>query len=216
MNASNHLEAALAYAHTLGWAVFPLHHIEAPGHCSCPKGNDCDQAGKHPRTPQGFKDASTEAATIHHWWSQWPQANIGVATGPASGFDVLDVDPRHGGEDSLEEWEQDLGRLPDTVEQLTGGGGRHLLFAHQPGVRNKTDLAPGLDVRGDGGYIVVAPSTHASGRLYCWEASSRPEAMPMASWPESLLSLMMAVRVPQAASNGHSPGMEEGNPRRPP
>jgi hypothetical protein len=123
MNASNHLEAALAYAHTLGWAVFPLHHIDAPGHCSCPKGNDCDQAGKHPRTPQGFKDASTEAATIRHWWSQWPQANIGVATGPASGFDVLDVDPRHGGQDSLEEWEQDLGRLPDTVEQLTVGDG---------------------------------------------------------------------------------------------
>ncbi len=70
------LEHALAYAGH-GWAVFPLHSVEA-GRCSCGKGN-CKRAGKHPRTPKGFKDASTDQAVIRQWWDNSPTANIGIA-----------------------------------------------------------------------------------------------------------------------------------------
>jgi len=76
------------------------------------------------------------------------------------------------------------------VEQLTGGGGRHILFKHREGTRNKAALRPGLDVRGEGGYIVVAPSLHESGNIYQWEASSRPGEVALAEAPDWLLELV--------------------------
>ena len=120
---------------------------------------------------------------------------MGVATGAASGFFVLDVDGEIGVE-SLRELEARHGRLPDTVEQITGSGGRHILFGYPPGVSigNKVALLPGLDVRGDGGYIVVAPSVHASGRKYAWEASSRPDQVKLADPPTWLLELIQPVQ----------------------
>ena len=199
---TTNLNAALAYARQLRWAVFPLHAVDAKGQCTCHRGSACDRAGKHPRTRQGLKEATTDVKIIRRWWVEWPDANVGVATGTASGFDALDVDPRHGGEESLEDLEAQHGVLPDTVEQHTGGGGRHLLFAHQDGVRNKAGLAPGLDVRGDGGYIVVPPSRHASGQSYVWEASSRPEAVALAPWPSWLLPAL------QSGGNGQTPALE--------
>jgi hypothetical protein len=123
----------------------------------------------------GYKDATRDETQIREWWTRWPEANIGIPTGAVSGCDVLDIDPRHGGEISLEELESQYGKLPETAEQLTGGGGRHLLFRHQEGVGCKVGILPGIDVRGDGGYILVAPSNHISGRRYAWEESSRPE-----------------------------------------
>ena len=96
------------------------------------------------------------------------------------------------GEDSLHALMQDHGALPDTVEALTGGGGRHILFQH-PGraIRNSAGrLGPGLDIRADGGYIVAAPSVHPSGHAYEWEASSLPGQVPLASMPEWLLALL--------------------------
>ena len=173
--------AATIYARRLRWAVFPCYEI-AGGVCAC--GSDCDSPGKHPRTPHGCLDATTDETVINGWWSQWPDAHVGVATGEVSGFDVLDIDPRHGGDESLAELEAEQGEMPATIEQLTGGGGRHLLFKHRKGVRNAAGggLGTGLDVRGDGGYIIVAPSMHASGREYCWEVDHHPLHTEMSEW----------------------------------
>ena len=99
----------------------------------------------------------------------WPDANGAVPTGESSGFDAPDVDPRHCGTDSLDQMEAEHGSLPDTIEQITGSGGRHILFRHHDGVGNKIALAPGLDVRGEGGYMIVPPSRHANATNYEWE-----------------------------------------------
>ena len=90
------LEAALSYARK-GWQVLPLHSIRPDGGCTC--GNPgCGSPGKHPRTQHGVKDATTDEKLIRTWWSRWPDANVGVATGPASGiWWSFDVDPRHDG-----------------------------------------------------------------------------------------------------------------------
>lgn len=181
-------QAALAYAERFGWCVLPLHSIK-DGKCTCGKAA-CPSPGKHPLTPNGVKDASKDPATIATWWRRWTKANIGVATGAASGFFVLDIDGQEGAE-SLRELEAKHGKLPDTVEALTGGGGRHILFEY-PGreVGNRAALAPGLDIRGNNGYIVAAPSIHASGRKYTWEVSSRPGEVALAEPPGWLLNML--------------------------
>jgi len=118
-------------------------------------------------------------------------ANVGIATGVASGFFVLDVDGQQGAE-SREGLTDQQGKLPATVEALTGGGGQHILFQYPEKLQigNKVAVALGLDVRGDGGYIVAAPSTHISGRQYEWEASSRPGEIKLAEAPGWLLSML--------------------------
>lgn len=98
-------QAALRYAKP-GIPVFPLHGVREDLLCTCGKGHDGDpfKVGKHPRTGKGFQDGSTNLRKVAHWWTQWPDANIGLVTGTASGFWVLDVDPRHGGDASLDAW----------------------------------------------------------------------------------------------------------------
>jgi hypothetical protein len=180
---SFNLEAALAYARR-GWPVFPLHSAQE-GQCSCRR-SGCSSIGKHPRTAHGLKDATVDDACIRAWWAQWPDANVGIVTGSPSRLVVLDVDPRHGGDESLTELERQHGKLPETVESLTGGGGRHLLFQHPGGLITSKPLASGLDIKADGGYIVAPPSSHASGEPYRWEISSHPEDMPLAALPSWL------------------------------
>jgi putative DNA primase/helicase len=137
------------------------------------------------------KDASSDVDKIRAWWSQWPDANIGIATGTPSGFDALDVDPRHGGDETLWGLEQEFGVLPATVQSLTGGGGSHVLFRHHSGGKNLIgQLGDGLDFKTSGGYIVAPPSLHASGRLYCWEGASRPNEVVVADPPVWLLERM--------------------------
>src|SRR5215468_4020275 len=93
------LEAALTYAR-YGWAVFPVYEVIHRDECACGK-VACKDAGKHPRTRNGLKDATTDEATIQGWWQRWPDANVAVACGAESGLIVLDVDPRHHGDESL-------------------------------------------------------------------------------------------------------------------
>jgi Bifunctional DNA primase/polymerase, N-terminal/Primase C terminal 1 (PriCT-1) len=100
---------------------------------------------------------------------------------------VIDVDPRHGGNDSLAELERRHGPLPDTPRVLTGGGGVHLYFAVEQLIGNRVGLAPGIDLRGDGGFVVAPPSLHASGRHYLWELGASPDDVPVALAPGSLL-----------------------------
>lgn len=168
------LKAALWYASEFKWKVLPLWWIREDGSCGCDSPN-CSSVGKHPigqLVPNGVKNATKESATIERWWGHYPQANIGIATGAVSGFIVLDIDPRNGGDESMEMLEAKYGLLPDTVEQLTGGGGRHILFTYPNFAVNNDNqgkvLGPGIDVKGDGGYIVVAPSNHVKGS-YQWK-----------------------------------------------
>jgi len=165
-------EHALRYA-AAGWPVFPLRPAVV---------GDKD-SGKRPLTPNGLRDATTNVNVIERWWDRWPDANIGVPTGSAIGAFVVDVDGPQGAA-SLTQLEEELGPLPDTKESRTGGGGRHLFFAwpNDREVRNKQDLlkgGSGIDVRGEGGYVVVPPSLHWSGRRYEWpHDDEREPAMP--------------------------------------
>src|SRR5579862_5524496 len=159
------LEAALGYAQR-GFAVFPLHEPGADGICSC--GAACKSPGKHPRTSQGFKAATTDESQIRAWWTQWPEANIGIATGGRSGLVVIDIDGV-AGEELLQQLAAIHGPLSATMKVRTGNG-YHLYFKH-PGISVKSK-APicrgrrGLDSRADGGYVVAAPSLHHSGARY--------------------------------------------------
>jgi hypothetical protein len=166
------------------------------GHCSC--GSTCQRPAKHPLTPHGLKDASLAPGLIARWWRQWPRANVAIATGAASGLVVLDVDPGKDGDASLRALEAERGELPETVQVLTGGGGQHFFFAHPGGqVRNSAStLGAGLDVRADGGYVVAAPSLHASGKRYTWEVSGRPDEVAPAPLPGWLLEALRAPAAP--------------------
>jgi hypothetical protein len=159
------LQAALNYAKR-GWHVFPI-HWPINGKCSCGK-VDCESQAKHPLTANGFKDATTDPKIISEWWTKWPAANIGIATGAVSGIVVVDIDDP----DAKEEVKKTL--PPDydlnLVARSVTGRGWHLVFSH-PGteVKNKTRLIEKVDIRGDGGYFIVEPSTHITGKRYKWQ-----------------------------------------------
>ncbi len=189
------LSEALALA-ARGWPVFPLHHA-IDGACSCVKA-DCTSIGKHPRTKNGLKNATSDENRIRSWFRKWPAANVGTLTGESSGIVVIDVDPRHGGTESLAALAQEYGHLPPTVESLTGGGGCHLIFAHpRSAVGNRSNVRPGIDVRADGGYIVAPPSVHATGNRYRWRDACGPHEIQLAPLPGWLLKLIQ-----QPASTG--------------
>jgi hypothetical protein len=177
------------YYANLGWAVFPV-HIPTEAGCSCGR-VECDSPGKHPRTRNGHVEATTEPDQIHQWWEQWPEANVGIATGKQSNLVVVDEDPRNGGDAGLADLEDEHGRLPDTWICETGGGGRHYFFRH-PGGRipcSSGKLAPGVDIKGDGGYVVATPSLHASGERYAWSHDGLPggedDLAPTPDWIQS-------------------------------
>ncbi|WP_160167652.1 bifunctional DNA primase/polymerase [Methylomonas sp. MK1] len=180
-------EYASKYA-ALGWPVLPLHWITERGICSCGK-SDCRSAGKHPLLQKGLLDAATDTKTLNAWFNKWPQANIGIRTGAASGIFVLDVDPRHGGDDALEQLKSELGSIPDDVVQVTGSGGSHICFRYAgPECRSTTNFYPGIDLRGDGGFIVVEPSNHVAGGDYFWDGASPLEGAKLPELPSNLLA----------------------------
>jgi len=158
-------------------------HTVTVGRCSC--GDPaCPAPGKHTHGP--WKERMADAAgveQVQRWWRRWPDANVGVVTGAVSGLVVLDVDPRHGGGESLAALEGVHGDLPRTVESLTGGGGQHLYFRHPGANVPSRPIAPGLDLKGDGGLVVCPPSGHVSGRAYAWESGCAPGKVPLADLP---------------------------------
>lgn len=146
-------EAALAYA-AHGWPVFPV----AP-------------RAKRPLTEHGKDDASADRERVVKWWKRWPDAGVAIATGQVSGLAVVDVDPRNGGDDGIEDLEAKHGRLPDSPVVLTGAGGTHSYFGHPGGevpCRSNLGGFRGVDLKGDGGYVVAPPSIHPSGIAYTW------------------------------------------------
>jgi putative DNA primase/helicase len=134
-------------------------------------------------------DASTDEAKIRRWWETWEDANLGIATGKEAGIFALDVDPRKGGAEALASLEAKHGKLPETRTADTGGGGIHYLFNYPTfPVKNSAGvLGLGLDIKGEGGAIVVAPSLHTSGRRYRWRNDA-----PVADAPEWFLRLLQA------------------------
>jgi hypothetical protein len=175
------LDAAVAMAEA-GWSIFPCHwpiFNGGPAACSCKQGSACGNIGKHPRTEHGFLDATRDAERVARYWRQCPEANIGVATGEKNNISVLDVDPRHGGMDSLLILVHQYGELPETLRSRTGSGGEHVIFEHVPGVRNSASkLGSSLDIRGDGGFIIAPPSLHLSGTRYTWLNDTSPAPAP--------------------------------------
>jgi hypothetical protein len=125
---------------------------------------------KLPAIRGGFYSATTNPETIKRHW-RIPDRNIGIPTGSPSGFWVLDIDGSEG-EAVLDDLQRKYGPLPSTREAITGGGGRHLLFKYTGPIQTTVGrIAPGIDTRGDGGYIVAPPSIHPSGRPYAWRCS---------------------------------------------
>jgi len=185
----------IEYALARGWAIFPTHHIE-DGRCSCGK-PDCDSPGKHPRIPNGVKGASRDPQQIAAWAAQSPGCNWSVATGAASGVWVLDIDAHKAdGRASLDAWLSERGlTLPETLVVATGGGGWHYYFDAARAVRNRTNVLPGVDVRGDGGYVLLPGSNHLSGGLY-----SVAREAEVRSAPEMLVDLIAAPPLPPAAT----------------
>lgn len=154
-----------------GIHVFPCHTIE-DGACTCGKA-DCASPGKHPvgtLAPHGVLDATDDLTVIDQWWAAFPDANIGVATGRVSGLVVVDIDPDKGGEDSWTNLEDRFGTVDNTWWIETGSGGYHIYFdAQDLEVRNSaSQIGPGIDVRGEGGYVIAPPSRHLSGHAYRW------------------------------------------------
>lgn len=159
---------------------------------------------KTPHTRRGFLDASTSRAQIRKWWAQWPDALVGMPTGQTSGIVVLDSDvrPEYDGNDALHQLRHKYGQWPDTPVTLTPGGGMHYAFKW-PGfeVRNSASkVGQGLDIRGDGGYVIAAGSRLADGRSYELEASS-PEALAeMPAWLLRLIGGSPGPQKPQEAT----------------
>lgn len=173
---------AIALAQTHDYAVFPCNEF------------------KRPRTPQGFKDASKDPATIRDTWEKWPGPLIGVATGATSSISVLDIDVEH--DTARAWWRQHCGILPETRIYRTRSGGLHLLFRHKDGVSNtQGKLAVGVDTRGDGGYIIF---WFAAG--FPCELDAPPAAWPSwlyrTLWPPAQLAPIRSTTLPENSING--------------
>jgi hypothetical protein len=151
----------------------------------------CQPRGKEPACDTGLHAATTDVERINRWWHAFPDLNIGIATGTASGVFVLDIDGEDG-EGSLLKLESEHGALPPTVEAITGGG-RHCYFrVGKCKISNSVgQLGLGLDVRGDGGYVIAPPSIHPSGRPYAWSVDTTRD---FAAAPDWLLTMVAAAK----------------------
>jgi Bifunctional DNA primase/polymerase, N-terminal len=183
------LDAALGYA-ARGIPVYPAHWprptpSRASLACSCPRGPACDRPAKHPLVRHGLHDATCNPDQLKRWWSRWPQANLGLATGIC--FDALDIDG-HAGLAALGELQgaADL-PLPGPLV-ATGGGGWHQWFTPTGlGNRPPHGLAH-VDWRGKGGCVLAPPSHHISGRPYRWLIDL--DQAPLAEVPAALRQLL--------------------------
>jgi Bifunctional DNA primase/polymerase, N-terminal len=181
-------QAALARAEE-GWWVHPLYGI-VNRQCTCAAGGSCAWLGKHPRLTGWQQEATHDPETISRWWRRRSHANIGgmVDTGQI----VLDIDPRNGGEVTLELLTAEYGTLPDTVTVLTAGGGKHLYF--RGNLVGHHDIGSGVELLGVGCNVVLPGSVGVNGRMYEYEASSGPEDLTVAPAPAWLFVLATSTR----------------------
>lgn len=183
MDHESRRSAALGYAKR-GWSVVPLRARE-----------------KLPLVPwQEYQSRRAAEHEIERWLARWPDANLGIVTGTVSGIVVIDVDPRHGGAESLARLELANAPLPPTVEACSGGGGRHLYFEAPPTeLRSRAGVAPGIDLRAEGALVVAPPSVHPSGGIYRWREGCDPAALAPAALPQWLLARLAG----PGAKRGH-------------
>lgn len=229
LNAAEASVAALTYARA-GLPVFPVFGITSGGACECGE-TECDRPGKHPRV-KWTREATVSEGEIVSWWAQWPTANIGLPTGARSGLVVIDLDlaelelteadgtTRFTVEDGEAELSQllerelgegwDAKRLRElTLTARTGSGGTHAYLKDPGGVGSVTRWLPAVDLRGDGGYVLLPPSRHASGQGYAWQTELAP-------WvPEARLAgqlrLARGSAKPGARGGGSGGGGGSGN-----
>lgn len=207
------LKEALRYA-ARGWHLVPLHSVDTRGPvpvCSCRQGARCGtSAGKHPRIKEWQNNASSDPAQIREWWERWPDANIGLATcQEGSRLVGIDVDGPTG-RASMSELQRTYEALPATLQSISGReeGGAHIVFRVPEGKdmgplqgRSGTVLGPGVDVRGQGGQIVIAPSMHYGGRRYRW----LEEEQPVANLPTWLYVLLTTGQQPASPPRPAAP-----------
>lgn len=152
---------------------------------------------KDPATPHGLRDWSDNPQTARECWSAHPQCNVGIVCGQVShGIIVIDIDidedKDKDGYATLREWEKINGALPETVTAITGGGGMHMLYRVNREIRPFTNVEAGIDVRGDGSYIVAPPSVHPSGHVYTWE--NDPDEYEVADADANVYALIDSLR----------------------
>ena len=206
-SAEGRLGAGARYYAQLGWEILPVHGVSpVTAKCTCGRAHkDPRENGKHPASANGQKDATTDLAQIDKWWTENPDYNIGMMA-RSSGFLVIDIDPRSGGDVAYEKLlEQTGGSLPDTVEAITGRyyddgatkRGRHLIYKCGPDEKFAGNLSSlgleGIDVKYNG-YILIAPSRHFTGVCYEWKEGHEPWTMEIAEAPEELLSIIRSGR----------------------
>lgn len=164
------LEWALRYAER-GFHVFPCHSVNADGSCTCGDAQ-CVDIGKHPRTTNGFKNASKDKAKIKKWFGAKAKlSNVAIRTGKVSGISVIDIDmgPGKMGAQTWGELCREHGE-PPTLRAVTGSGGMHVFFQYNSAMKTSANtLGKHVDCRNDNGYVVAAPSKHRSGGLYAWD-----------------------------------------------
>ena len=141
---------------------------------------------KIPLTAHGHLDASKNQDQIKDWWTQFPDANIGLLVGEEAGICILDIDPRNGGDNSLSRLIETYGNLPATVEVISGGGGRHFYFLYNSNFFIPSEFKNGIDIKKKG-YIVIPPSLHASGNRYGWVEGKALGKMGLANPPSFLI-----------------------------
>lgn len=210
------LKASLRYAE-LGFRIVP-NAQSIDGVCSCYRKKDCHTPGKHPTIKEWTKNATNDYSTLKEWHKKGLLKNVGLLTGKAGGFVVIDVDDNgidKFGKETLESLENELGKLPPTIEAITGSRGMHLLFkAPEQELKNVQDGALGdwIDIRGEGGQIIVYPSIHPNGNRYEWELGNTLGEDEMAELPKSWLDKILdkksmkskvAKKVPEVIKNGN-------------
>lgn len=207
----NNRQAALAYGHS-GWQVIPIWWTN-DNRCGC--GDPyCNAPGKHPLIRAGKKlaGASSSKSQIEKWWDQWPRANVAVTCGQDSGIVVIDCDMHedHDGHVEFLQWCAERGiDVGNALVAETGGGGRHVIFQY-PGVpiKNVVGWLEHVDVKSDGGYVLMAPSSHVSGREYRWLSARGTRPPPM---PPSLASALSTARSRfKGAETGGNAGVPGG------
>jgi putative DNA primase/helicase len=186
--------------------VIPLYSVDKDGHCLCGD-KACKSPGKHPHAhyaPNGSKSATVDGGVIAGWFNG-EEINIGIVAGQDSNLVILDVDPAHGGDESLKQFDD----LPQTPSVRTGSGGRHFYFRHPGGdVRNSAGtVGRGLDVRGHHGYCVAPPSLHTSGNEYKWMIDA---TAPLADTPTWLLNGHTKKVQAEPKEQSHSNSIPEG------
>jgi len=204
------VQYALAYS-SKGWPVLPLHSVTANGDCTCRKSTCGNHAGKHPRIKDWLTQATTDEQQVRVWWKKWPNANIGILTGKASGILAVDIDPRNGGDVELQKLRNQYGDMPHTPTVATGGDGLHY-YLRMPDFEVTTmcgdhALRDGVEIRSDRGMVVAPPGHHASGGCYKWLIT--PAGADLAEVPSWLGALLRPTMHSQKAggksrTNGES------------